>query len=116
MYRCGAFQLLGQMALRHQLPEPLPPAQVRGAMGAVIRRTMDARGTFDPRGWLTVGLSGRQPHLGEGYISNGSAYLCSVALLPLGLPPDDPFWTAPQRDWTQKSIWSGHDAAPDHAL
>ena len=116
VYRCGAFQLLGQMALRHQLPAPLPPAQVRGAMGAVIRRTMDAHGTFDPRGWLTVGLSGRQPHLGEGYISNGSAYLCSVALLPLGLPPDDPFWTAPQRDWTQKSIWSGHDAAPDHAL
>ena len=115
-YRCGAFQLLGQMALRHELPESLPPAQVRGAMSAMIRRTMDAPGTFDSRGWLTVGLAGHQPRIGEGYISSGSAYLCAVGLLPLGLPATDAFWTGPAVPWTSKALWAGEDLPPDHAL
>jgi hypothetical protein len=115
-YRCGAFQLLGQMALRHELPDELRPAQVRGAMSAMIRRTMDAPGTFDRSGWLTVGLAGHQPKLGEGYISSGSAYLCAVGLLPLGLPAADLFWSAPSEPWTAKAIWSGQDAVPDHSI
>ena len=115
-YRCGAFQLLGQMALRHELPDGLAPAQVRGAMSAMIRRTMDAPGTFDANGWLTVGLAGHQPRIGESYISSGSAYLCAVGLLPLGLSPSDPFWTSPAVPWTSKALWSGQDLPPDHAL
>jgi hypothetical protein len=115
-YRCGAFQLLGQMALRRELPEGLRPPQVRGAMSAMLHRTMNAPGTFDGGGWLTVGLAGHQPGIGEGYISSGSAYLCAVGLLPLGLPPDDPFWTAPAEDWTAKALWSGRDGSPDHAI
>ena len=115
-YRCGAFQLLGQMALRHELPEELRPAQVRGAMSAMIRRSMGAAGTFDPQGWLTVGFAGHQPKVGESYICSGSAYLCAVGLLPLGLPASDPFWTAPSEPWTSKAIWSGADLPPDHAL
>jgi hypothetical protein len=104
------------MALRHELPEGLAPAQVRGAMSAMIRRTMDPPGTFDSGGWLTVGLSGHQPKIGESYISSGSAYLCAVGLLPLGLPPADPFWSGPALSWTAKSLWSGQDLPPDHAL
>ena len=115
-YRCGAFQLLGQMALRHELPEGLAPAQVRGAMSAMIRRSMGASGTFDASGWLTVGFAGHQPQIGEGYISSGSAYLCAVGLLPLGLPATDAFWTAPATPWTSKALWSGADLPPDHAL
>jgi hypothetical protein len=115
-YRCGAFQLLGQMALRHELPEGLAPAQVRGAMSAMIRRSMGASGTFDASGWLTVGFAGHQPQVGEGYISSGSAYLCAVGLLPLGLPATDAFWTAPATPWTSKALWSGADLPPDHAL
>ena len=38
-YRCGAFQLLAQMALRRALPDGVSPAQVRGALTAVIRRS-----------------------------------------------------------------------------
>jgi hypothetical protein len=115
-YRCGAFQLLGQMALRQQLPEGLAPAQVRGAMSAMIARTMLPAGTFDRTGWLTVGLAGHQPQIGERYISSGSAYLCAVGLLPLGLPASAPFWTAPAMDWTSKAVWSGRPITPDHAI
>ncbi|PYP79292.1 MAG: hypothetical protein DMD35_08815 [Gemmatimonadetes bacterium] len=115
-YRCGAFQLLGQMALRHELPEELRPAQVRGAMSAMIQRSMGAPGTFDAAGWLTVGFAGHQPKIGESYISSGSAYLCAVGLLPLGLPASDPFWSAPAEPWTSKALWGGGDLPPDHAL
>ncbi|CAN5268044.1 DUF2264 domain-containing protein [soil metagenome] len=115
-YRFGAFQLLGQMALRRQLPEAVRPAQVRSALSAVIGRMIEAPGTFDSGGWLTVGFAGRQPHLGESYISSGSVYLCAAGLLPLGLPASDPFWTAASADWTSKKIWSGLDADADHAI
>jgi hypothetical protein len=114
-YRAGAFQLLAQMALRRDLPEGLPPAQVRCALTAVIRRTMDAPGTFDARGWLTLGLSGHQPGLAEPYISTGSLYLCTVGFLPLGLPPDDPFWVDEDMPWTARRVWSGEDLPADHA-
>ena len=109
-YRCGAFHLLAQMALLGQMPK------VRPALTAVIRRTLDAPGTFDRDGWLTVGLCGHQPHLGESYISTGSLYLCSTALLPLGLKPSDAFWTGPAEDWTARRLWRGEDAPADHAL
>jgi len=115
-YRCGAFQLLGQMALRHELPEELQPAQVRGAMSAMIHRSMGAPGTFDQEGWLTVGFAGHQPRIGESYISSGSAYLCAVGFLPLGLPASDPFWSAPPEPWTAKALWQGVDLPTDHAL
>jgi len=115
-YRCGAFQLLGQMALRHDLPEGVRPAQVRGALSAVIDRTMNAPSTFDSAGWLTVGFAGHQPKIGESYISSGSAYLCAVGFLPLGLPAADPFWTTPSEPWTAKALWQGIDLPTDHAL
>jgi hypothetical protein len=85
-------------------------------MAAVISRMIEAPGTFDGAGWLTIGFAGRQPHVGEGYISTGSVYLCAVGLLPLGLPASDEFWTAPPADWTSKKIWSGVDVEADHAL
>ncbi len=114
-YRAGAFQLLGQAALYHLLPDDLPPAQVRSALTAVIGRTLGAPGTFDPAGWLTLGLSGHQPGLAESYISTGSLYLCTAGFLPLGLPPDDPFWTGDPQPWTSQQVWSGADFPADHA-
>jgi len=115
-YRCGAFHLLAQLALLGELPPPLSTAQVRCGLTAVTRRLMDAPGTFDSHGWLQIGFCGHQPHLGETYISTGSLYLCSTALLPLGLPPADPYWAAPAEEWTSRRIWSGQDMAADHAL
>jgi len=115
-YRFGAFHLLGQIALLRQLPRELTPAQVRCALSAVIRRMIEAPGTFDAEGWLTIGFCGHQAKLGEQYISTGSLYLCTVGLLPLGLPPDDEFWVGPPAEWTAKKIWSGQDMTADHAI
>ncbi|AKD55858.1 hypothetical protein SD10_14065 [Spirosoma radiotolerans] len=115
-YRCGAFQLLAQVALQKNLPPELAPGQVRSALTAVIRRTMDMNGTFDAKGWLRIGLCGHQPGIGETYISTGSLYLCSVAFLPLGLPASDEFWSASALDWTSKRIWSGQNVKTDHAI
>jgi hypothetical protein len=115
-YRCGAFHLLALQALEGDVPEPLTGPQVRCALTAVMRRLMEAPGTFDGGGWLRIGFCGHQPKLGESYISTGSLYLCSTVLLPLGLGPADPFWSGPARDWTSRRIWNGEDAPADHAV
>ncbi|HLP75594.1 MAG TPA: DUF2264 domain-containing protein [Candidatus Paceibacterota bacterium] len=115
-YRCGAFQSLAQIALQEKLPESIRPAQVRAALTAVIRRTLEAPETFDRNGWLQLGFCGHQPSLAESYISTGSLYLCSAALLPLGLPPENLFWQSPAVPWTSQRLWSGELLAADHAL
>jgi hypothetical protein len=115
-YRCGAFQLLAQMALRRELPDDVPPAQARAALDAVIRRTLDAPDTFDAEGWLRIGLCGHQPGIGERYISTGSLYLAATAFLPLGLPAADAFWTGPGLAWTARRAWIGQPFPIDSAL
>ncbi|HEY8938159.1 MAG TPA: DUF2264 domain-containing protein, partial [Cyclobacteriaceae bacterium] len=115
-YRCGAFQLLSQMALQKKLPTSLSPAQVRSALSAVIKRSLEAPGTFDQQGWLTIGFCGHQPEIGEHYISTGSLYLCTVAFLPLGLPQHDDFWSGPTTAWTSLKAYSGLSFPIDHAL
>jgi hypothetical protein len=103
------------MALLHELPAELKPGAVRSGLTAVIHRMMEAPGTFDEHGWLQVGSVGHQPSIRESYISTGSLYLCLTSLADLGLPANDPFWTAPAEPWTQKRIWSGADIPADHA-
>lgn len=115
-YRFGAFQSLAQSALRSDLPEEITPAQVRSALTAVIRRTLSMSGTFTEDGWLTIGFCGKQPDIGEGYISTGSLYLCSEVFLPLGLPAADEFWSGEPQDWTARKAWSGSSFPIDHAL
>lgn len=115
-YRFGAFQGLSQIALRKELPKTVEPAAVRTGLTAVVRRMTEAPGTFDKEGWLRAGIAGYQPAVREGYISTGSLYLCLTGLLHLGLPADDPFWTAPAKDWTQKRLWAGENIPADHAL
>jgi hypothetical protein len=115
-YRFGALQSLAQIALMEELPERVKPAQARSAMTAVIRRMIEAQGTFDDHGWLQIGFCGHQPSLGETYISTGSLYLCSAALLPLGLPPANEFWSGPPTRWTSQRLWSGEEVPRDHAI
>lgn len=115
-YRCGAFHHLAHQAFRNALPPGVAPAEVRSALTAVMRRTLEAEGTFDAGGWLRVGLAGHQPSLAEPYISTGSLYLCSLVFQPLGLPAAHPFWRDPPADWAQRRLWAGVDLPADHAL
>lgn len=115
-YRFGALHGLAQMALLEQLPPSLCTAAARTAITAVIRRMIEAPGTFDGKGWLRIGFCGAQPALGEPYISTGSLYLCSAALLPLGLPSRHEFWSAPDAPWTAKRIWNGENLPADHSI
>ncbi len=115
VYRTAAFQTLADMALRKKLPEEVSPAQARCAMAAVMHRTLDFPGTYDPDGWLTLGVCGQQPGLEDEYNSCGSPYIASLILLPLGLPASDPFWTGADALWTQARIWAGMDVRASHA-
>lgn len=115
-YRFGALQCLAQIAWLKALPAQPTPAQVRCAMTAAIKRIIETPGTFDGNGWLQIGFCGHQPELAEAYISTGSLYLCMAGLLPLGLPPEDEFWSAPAAPWTSQEIWSGKNLPADHAM
>jgi hypothetical protein len=79
--------------LRRALPDGWRRA---GSRGAYERDQAVDRGpsTFDAEGWLRIGFCGHQPGAGRPTFQP-AAYLCSVGLLPLGLPPSDPFWSAP---------------------
>jgi hypothetical protein len=114
-YRFGAFHLLSQAALEGFLPTGLAPNQARCALTAALKRGMQPA-IFDAEGWLVHGVSGYQPSLAEGYLSNGSLYLCCAVFLPLGLPPKHDFWSEPDTLWTNARVWSGEDAPADHCI
>jgi len=117
VYRSGVFHHLANMAYNKELPAALPPAQVRCALNAMIKKTLvESPSTFTAEGWLNIGLYGNQPGLADSYITTGSLYLCLDAFLPLGLPETDEFWTAPPLPWTSVKVWSGADVPADHAL
>lgn len=104
-YRSGAFHLLAQLAYEEKLSQKLSYPAVRCALSAVLEKCFESKDTFDKNGWLTVGLHGHQPHMGEGYISTGSLYLCLFAFLPLGLSHDHPFWSGKDEPWSSVKIW-----------
>jgi hypothetical protein len=115
-YRCGVLHGLAQIALLERLPPDVRAAAVRGALTAVITRHLGAPGTFDDRGWLRAGFAGDQPDIAETYITTASLYLCTAAFLPLGLPPENPFWADAPADWTARRAYAGENLPADHAL
>ncbi|TVR50577.1 MAG: DUF2264 domain-containing protein [Puniceicoccaceae bacterium] len=115
-YRTGILQQLALAAWRGFLPPDLRPGQVRAAITAVIRRLLEAPGTYDAGGWLRIGYCGHQPSQAEHYISTGSLYLATAGFLPLGLPPEDPFWSEPDLPWTSQRLYAGEDLPADHAV
>lgn len=114
-YRTGAFQMLAQAALEGIEVPGASPAQIRAALTKVIRRCFDSPENFRD-GWLTVGLCGEQPSLGELYICTGSLYLCTAGFLPLGLDASHPFWSDDGAMTTSELIWSGGDRPADHSI
>ena len=115
-YRFGAFQHLAEIALRHQLPEGVHPAQVRCALTAVMIRMITAPGTFDDNGWLTIGFAGHQPSIGEAYISTGSLYLCSARLAAVGPARNRRILDRPRRalDPAKSLVRRRHPHRPRH--
>ncbi len=115
-YRVGAFQPLTKLVLEHALPKDISPAQVRCALTAVMKRVFVPE-TFRKGGWLTLGVVGdRQSGITDVYSNTGSMYITSLAFLPLGLPPSDPFWADPFTEWTQLKAWSGKPFPKDYAV
>jgi hypothetical protein len=78
-----------------------------------MKRLLEAPGTFDDRGWLTVGFAGHQPHLGELHFDGQSVSL-REAVLPLGLKAADAFSERTGGRLTSRRIWRG--APADHAI
>lgn len=116
VYRFGAFHALSQAALMQILPKSIAPSQVRCALTAVLQAQLKSPANFDENGWLRVGFTGEQLDMSESYINTGSVYLCSVGLLPLGLPASDPFWADSFTPWTNLKAWSGQPVKADKAL
>lgn len=114
-YRTAAFQPLALLALRKQLPASLPEGQIRAALQAVHKAVWTAPGNFKD-GYLTIGFVGHQPELGDWYSNNGSMYIASASLLPLGLPESDTYWTSPPQDWTQKKAFAGARFPKDYPV
>jgi hypothetical protein len=114
VYRGAAFHHLADMAWRKALPASLTPAQVRCALTAVIRKTLESPTTYK-NGWLTIGLYGEQPDLADFYNNQGSMYICTNIFLPLGLAESDPFWADPAAKWSAQKIWSGENFPNDHS-
>lgn len=115
-YRFGHFHVLSHAALLDLLPIQLPAGQARSALTAVINRQINAPGTFDKDGWLTIGFCGHQKRMSEKYINTGSEYMCMAAFMALGLHADAPFWSEPYQEWSNKKAWKGQDIGADHAL
>ena len=112
-YRMGVFQPLALLALRRELPDSLSPGQVRSALDAVKKRMFSDDRNFNKDGFLTLGFNGALPGISDRYTNNGSLYMTSLFLLPLGLPAEDPFWTAPEEAWTSKRAWLGEPFPKD---
>lgn len=113
-YRTAAFQALGQVALMDKLPNQISPAQVRSGLTAVMHRMFEQCDNFDKAGWLVLGFCGSQPGIADSYTSTGSLYMATLGFLPLGLPANNVFWTAPAADWTAKKAWSGQPFKKDY--
>lgn len=113
-YRLATMQPLSLMAWYQTLPADLSNGQVRAALTKVMHRMWDAPGNYNDKGYLTIGFCGRQPDVADWYTNNGSLYITSEVLLPLGLPADHDFWTCPAQPWTQVKAWGGQPFPKDH--
>ena len=113
-YRTAVHQPLGHLAWRGQLPDTLPPGQVRAATMASQRRVFADPSNFNAEGFLTIGFARHQPTLGDIYSNAGSMYIASESLIALGLPATDAYWTSPPLPWTMRRAFAGQDFRKDY--
>ena len=115
VYRGGAFHHLSDMSLRKRIPAPLTPGQVRTALTAVLKKTLENPNTYNSKGWLNIGVYGIQPALADVYITTGSLYMSANIFPALGLPDTDEFWTSPAQEFSSQKIWKGENGPYDHS-
>ena len=113
-YRMAAMQPLALMAWYQKLPKDITNGQVRAALTKVMHRMYDQQNNYNDAGFLTIGFCGSQPGTADWYTNNGSLYMTSLSLMPLGLPADHDFWTCPAEPWTQVKAWGGQPFPKDH--
>ena len=113
-YRMACMQPLALMAWYEKLPKDLSNGQVRNALTSVLHRMFDQSQNFNAGGYLTIGFCGSQPETADWYTNNGSLYMTSLCLMPLGLAPDHPFWTDAPEPCTQAKAWGGLPFPKDH--
>ena len=113
-YRMATMQPLALMALYEKLPEGLSNGQVRAALTKVMHNMYDGKENFNDGGYLTIGFAGRQPNIADWYTNNGSLYMTSLSLLPLGLPATHPFWSDAPQPWTNQKAWGSQPFPKDH--
>lgn len=113
-YRNAAFQPLALLVLDDRLPSDISKGQVRAALTSVMKHTFVPT-TFQPSGWLSMGVVGdQQTNLADYYTNAGSMYVASLSFLPLGLPVEDEFWTCKREAWTTQKIWKGEPFPKDY--
>ena len=113
-YRMAAMQPLALMAWYQKLPRELSNGQVRAALTQVMLRMYDQQQNYNEGGFLTIGFCGHQPETADWYTNNGSLYMTSLSLMPLGLPASHDFWTCKAEPWTQVKAWGGQPFPKDH--
>lgn len=113
-YRMAAMQPLALMAWYQKLPRELSNGQVRAALTQVMHRMYDQQQNYNEGGFLTIGFCGHQPETADWYTNNGSLYMTSLSLMPLGLPANHDFWTCKAESWTQVKAWGGQPFPKDH--
>ncbi len=114
VYRMAALQPLALTAWQGTLPAGLVPGQVRGALTSVMNRMFADPAIFNDGGFLAIGFAGHQPCAADWYTNNGSLYMTSLFLMPLGLPAAHPFWTDAVLPTTAQRAWSGRPFPKDH--
>ena len=113
-YRLAALQPLALLAWYQKLPAELTNGQVRAALTQVMHRMYDQQQNYNEGGFLTIGFCGHQPETADWYTNNGSLYMTSLSLMPLGLPASHDFWTCKAEPWTQVKAWGGQPFPKDH--
>ena len=90
------------------------PARWKSGTWVTAGMPTDPFKNFNDAGYLTIGFCGSQPETADWYTNNGSLYLTSLCLMPLGLPASHPFWTDAPQPWTQVKAWGGQPFPKDH--
>lgn len=113
-YRMAAMQPLALLAWYNKLPSDLSAGQVRRALTKIMHRMYDHQNNYNAGGFLTIGFCGSQPDVADWYTNNGSLYMTSLSLMPLGLPASHPFWSDAEAPLTQEKAWNGKPFPKDH--